>query len=49
MNRLAENIATPGELAQLSSDMKCILYVFLFAIVLTVTMSIIGYLKGLGK
>lgn len=49
MENLAENIASAGELANCSSDMRIILYMFLFTFVITVTATIVGYLKGIGK
>lgn len=49
MNNLVENIATPGELTNATSDMRILLYMFMFTFVIVTTCSIIGYLKGIGK
>ena len=49
MNSFVENIASSGDLQQMTADMRVVLYVFVFSIIITVTMSVIGYLKGLGK
>lgn len=49
MNNLVENIATSGELTNATSDMRILLYMFMFTFVIVTTCSIIGYLKGIGK
>lgn len=49
MNNLVENIATPGELSNATSDMRILLYMFMFTFVIVTTCTIIGYLKGIGK
>ena len=49
MNNLVENIASSGELANATSDMRILLYMFMFTFIVVVTCSIIGYLKGIGK
>lgn len=49
MNELVENIASSGELAQCSPDMKVLLYIFVFTIILTLILSLIDGLKGIGK
>ena len=49
MNNLVENIASSGELSNATSDMRILLYMFMFTFIIVVTCSIIGYLKGIGK
>lgn len=49
MNSLVENIATSGELENVTSDMRILLYMFLFTFIVVTFCSIIGYLKGIGK
>ena len=49
MNNLIENIATSGELSNATSDMRILLYMFMFTFIIVTTCSIIGYLKGIGK
>lgn len=49
MNNLVENIASSGELENITSDMRILLYMFMFTFVIVTTCCIIGYLKGIGK
>lgn len=49
MNSFVENIASSGELANATSDMRILLYMFLFTFIIVTFCSIIGYLKVIGK
>ena len=49
MNNLVEQIASSGELASITPDMRILLYLFMFTFIITISCMIIGYLKKLGK
>jgi hypothetical protein len=45
MDEFLYNVASSGDLANCSSDIRIILYMFMFAFIITTTCSIIGYFK----
>lgn len=49
MNSLVEQIASSGELASATPDIRILIYIFMFTFIITITCSIIGYLKKIGK
>lgn len=49
MNSLVEQIASSGELASATSDMRILIYLFMFTFIITTSCMIIGFLKKIGK
>lgn len=49
MNEIVNSIASEGQLSQCSSEFIILLYMFVFTFVITVTCTIIGYVRKLGK
>lgn len=48
MGNMLEQIASAGELANTTADMRLIAYLFLFAFIITTFTTIIGYLTNIG-
>lgn len=49
MEEMLQGIASSGELANTTGDMRLIAYLFLFTFIITTVTSVIGYLCNLGK
>lgn len=49
MEELVRNIASAGDLSSSTADMRLLLYMFLFTFVISIFVTIILTLKGLGK
>lgn len=49
MSGIVENVASAGDLAQCSPEIRVIVCVFMFVIILTLMLSLVDALRGLGK
>lgn len=49
MNELINNVASAGDLAECSADMRILICIFMFCFVITIFATIIVGMKGIGK